>query len=126
MIQGNIAIKYQILRTDFEDYVKNFFVTDSLASGHGEMAEIVPINFWPRCLLCIFMKKKLQLHEKPHIVIRDVMAGATGAPVVAPKFSDALTLYQPGGGADSALPSQRSHHKFPRGYISDLCQLIFL
>ena len=34
---------------------------------------------------------------------RDVTAGATGATAVAPKFSDALTLFQPGG-ADSALP----------------------
>ena len=48
---------------------------------------------------------------------RDVTAGATGATVVAPKFSDALTLFQPGG-ADSALPLQRSHHKFPHGYVS--------
>ena len=49
--------------------------------------------------------------------IRDVTAGATGATAVATKFSDALTLFQPGG-ADSALPLQRSHHKFPRGYVS--------
>ena len=48
---------------------------------------------------------------------RDVTAGATA---VAPKFSDALTLFQPGG-ADSALPFQRSHHKFPRGYVSEQC-----
>ena len=32
---------------------------------------------------------------------RDVSAGATGATLVAPKFSDTLTLSQPGG-ADSA------------------------
>ena len=32
---------------------------------------------------------------------RDVSAGATGATGVAPKFSDTLTLFQPGG-ADSA------------------------
>ena len=37
---------------------------------------------------------------------RDVFAGATGVTVVAPKFSDTLTLSQPGeGGADSA------HHR---------------
>jgi hypothetical protein len=36
--------------------------------------------------------------------IRDVSTGATGATVVAPKFSDTLTLCQPGG-ADSA------HHR---------------
>ena len=35
---------------------------------------------------------------------RDVSTGATGATVVAPKFSDTLTLSQPGG-ADSA------HHR---------------
>ena len=29
--------------------------------------------------------------------IRDVTAGATSATVVAPKFSDTLTLFQPGG-----------------------------
>ena len=50
-------------------------------------------------------------------VIRDVTAGATGATAVAPKFSDALTLFKPGG-ADSAHTSQRSHQKIPRGYIS--------
>ena len=49
---------------------------------------------------------------------RDITAGGTGATAVAPKFSDALTLFQPGGGADSAPTSQRSHHKFPHGYIS--------
>ena len=52
-----------------------------------------------------------------HRAVRDVTAGATGATAVAPKFSDALTLFQPGG-ADSALPLQRSHHKFPRDYVS--------
>ena len=34
-------------------------------------------------------------------IIRDVTAWATGATVVAPNISDALTLFQPGG-ADSA------------------------
>ena len=53
----------------------------------------------------------------PCVSSRDVTAGATGATAVAPKFSDALTLFQPGG-ADSALPLQRSHHKFPHGYVS--------
>ena len=33
---------------------------------------------------------------------RDVTAGATGGTAVTPKFSDALTLFKPGGGADSA------------------------
>ena len=31
------------------------------------------------------------------ILIRDVSAGATGVTAVAPKFSDTLTLSQPGG-----------------------------
>ena len=48
---------------------------------------------------------------------RYVTAGATGATVVAPKFSDTLTLFQPGG-ADSAPTSQRLHQKIPHGYIS--------
>ena len=30
-------------------------------------------------------------------LIRDVTAGATGATAVSPKFSDTLTLFQPGG-----------------------------
>ena len=34
------------------------------------------------------------------------------------KFSDALTLLQPGG-ADSALPLRRSPQKFTHGYISE-------
>ena len=50
---------------------------------------------------------------------RDVTAGATGAIAVAPKFSDSLTLFQPGG-TDSAPPLQRLHQKFPLGYISAL------
>ena len=58
--------------------------------------------------------------NKQGILIRDVSAGATGATAVASKFSDALTIFQPGG-ADSALPLQRSHHTFPRGYVSELC-----
>ena len=36
-----------------------------------------------------------------YIVYRDVSTGSTGATRVAPKFSDTLTLFQPGGGADS-------------------------
>ena len=31
------------------------------------------------------------------IAYRDVTTGATGATAVAPKFSDTLTLFQPGG-----------------------------
>ena len=41
----------------------------------------------------------------------------TGMTVVAPRFSVALTLFQPGAeGLDSA--SQRSHQTFPHGCIS--------
>ena len=61
-------------------------------------------------------------HER-NMACRDVTAGATGATMVAPKFSDTLTLFQPGGGADSAPPSQKSHQKFSRGYISDIIKL---
>ena len=44
---------------------------------------------------------------------RDVTAGATA---VAPKFSDALTLFQPGG---QILPNiAKVAQKFPRGYIN--------
>ena len=53
---------------------------------------------------------------------RDVTAGATGATTVAPKFSDTLTLFQPER-ADFAPLLQRSHQKFPHGYISGLHNL---
>ena len=48
---------------------------------------------------------------------RDVTAGATGATTVAPKFSDTLTLFQPGGGGRFCPPSQRSNVNFPRDYV---------
>ena len=44
------------------------------------------------------------IFKKMLILFRDVFTGATGATAVAPKFSDTLTLSQPGG-ADSA------HHR---------------
>ena len=50
---------------------------------------------------------------------KDVTAGATGATAVAPKFSDTLTQFQPGG-TDSAQTSQRSYQNFPHGYIYDI------
>ena len=56
------------------------------------------------------------------IPTRDVTAGATGATAVAPKFSDTLTLFQPGG-ADSAPTSQRSHQKIACDYISAIYKL---
>ena len=34
--------------------------------------------------------------------LRDVSTGATGATAVAPKFSDTLTLFQPGEGVEGA------------------------
>ena len=43
---------------------------------------------------------------------RDVTAGATGVTKVAPKFSDALTLFQPGG-ADSAQHCKGRTKNFP-------------
>ena len=50
------------------------------------------------------------------VLIRDVSAGATGATPVAPKFSDTLTLSQPGGGR-FCPPSQRSNLNFPCDYV---------
>ena len=50
-------------------------------------------------------------------ICRDVTAGLTVETAVAPKFSDALTLFQLGG-EDSAPTLQRSHKKFPHDYIS--------
>ena len=47
---------------------------------------------------------------------RDVTTAATGATAVAPKFSDTLTLFQPGGGR-FCPPLARSHLDFPRGYV---------
>ena len=44
---------------------------------------------------------------------RDVSTGANGATVVAPKFSDNLTLPPLG----FCPPSQRSNLNFPRGYV---------
>ena len=43
---------------------------------------------------------------------RDVTAGATGATSVAPKFSDALTLFQPEG-TDSAQHQRGCTKNFP-------------
>ena len=42
-------------------------------------------------------EKSTNLTSKSAIYLRDVSAGATGATEVAPKFSDTLTLSQPGG-----------------------------
>ena len=50
------------------------------------------------------------------IYSRDVSAGATGATAVEPKFSDSLTLSQPGGGK-FCPPSQRLNLNFPRDYV---------
>ena len=47
---------------------------------------------------------------------REITAGAACATVVAPKFS--LLLFQ-SGMADFALPLQKLHQKFSRGYISE-------
>ena len=50
---------------------------------------------------------------------RDVSAGATGATTVAPKFSDTLTLSQPGGDR-FCPPSQRSNLNYPHDYVPAL------
>ena len=54
----------------------------------------------------IIQENEIFAYKIIHIPVlsRDVSAGATGATAVAPKFSDTLTLSQPGG-ADSA------HHR---------------
>ena len=52
----------------------------------------------------------LQNYNAITTIIRDVSTGATGATAVAPKFSDTLTLSQPGG-ADS------THHQRSRTKI---------
>jgi hypothetical protein len=44
---------------------------------------------------------KKPTRDLSRMIVRDVSTGATGATTVAPKFSDTLTLFQPGG-ADSA------------------------
>ena len=63
----------------------------------------------------IWHKKLLTLHHW----LRDVSTWATGATAVAPKSSDALTLFQPGG-ADSALPFCRGRTiNFPA--VTSLC-----
>ena len=46
---------------------------------------------------------------------RNVTKGATSVTAVAPKFSDALTLFQPGGRFYPS--SQRLNQTFPRDYI---------
>ena len=54
-----------------------------------------------------FIKKEYSKYSSKNLVYipyRDVTTGATGATVVAPKFSDTLTLARPRG-ADSA------HHR---------------
>ena len=48
----------------------------------------------------------------------DVFTGATITTAVAPKFSDTLALFQPGG-TESAQTLQRLHQKSPHSYISD-------
>ena len=44
---------------------------------------------------------------------KDVFTGAIGATVVAPKFSDALTLSQPGGGGQILPTIAEVAPKFP-------------
>ena len=51
----------------------------------------------------IIRKNEIYKYNIQQMSLRDVSAGATGATAFAPKFSDTLTLSQPGGGvADSA------------------------
>ena len=55
--------------------------------------------------------------------LRDVTAGATGATAVAPKFSDALTLFQPGGGRFCPTICRGRTINFPA--VTSLITLIF-
>ena len=70
--------------------------------------------FYSSCQLGLSIGAKLAFftyfHEKGHHLCmqgRDVTTGATGATVVAPKFSDTLTLSQPRG---QILPTKSAHH----------------
>jgi hypothetical protein len=70
--------------------------------------------------ICCFVIKRAKKHkkEKLYTYSRDVSTGATGAIAVAPKFSDTLTLFQPGGGR-FCPPLARSHLNFSCGYVPD-------
>ena len=81
---------------------------ESLAFGPTGIANCLYMGIYPSILRGSF-------HDSS---IRDVIAGATGATTVAPKFSDTLTLFQPGG-IDSTPSSLRLHQKCPCGYISE-------
>ena len=71
---------------------------------------------WNRIRDWKFVKQKFILEANCVNAIksafRDVTAGATGATIIAPKFSDALTLFQPRG-ADSAQHCKGCTQNFP-------------
>ena len=75
--------------------------------------------------ICCFVIKRAKKHkkEKLYTYSRDVSTGATGAIAVAPKFSDTLTLFQPGG-ARFCPPLARSHLNLPCGYVPDTYVLV--
>ena len=57
-----------------------------------ERQEELIIQLWQKAI-CKLYEIQCRIHNK----YRDVSAGATGATAVTPKFSDTLTLSQPGG-----------------------------
>ena len=59
----------------------------------------------------------------PAMFISGMYPRATGATAVAPKFSDTLTLFQPGGGR-FCPPLARSHLNLPCGYVPDTYVLV--
>ena len=91
------------------NYYHQLFIHATLVIG-----KIVFSKYLPCCYVC-----HLSFCKEGRGAFTRQGRNRRGDRCVAPKFSDALTLFQPGG-ADSALPLQRSHHKFPRGYVSVL------
>ena len=67
----------------------------------------------------MYLKFYVLFIYKVHLNTRDVSTGATGSTAVAPKFSDTLTLFQPGGGR-FCPPLARSHLDFNRGYVPEI------
>ena len=95
-------------------YLRNKNSINSMAGRKvGPWVQFFWLGIWKCYSLWVWKVNKQTLTH-----IRDITPGPTGASVVAPKFSDTLTLFHQRGWADSAPPLQRLHQKFPHGYIS--------
>ena len=94
---------------------KILWVFVSFSEKHNCKQQICKQKFVQSLQIALLMR--LWLNIEIYIKLRDVSAGATGVTVVAPKFSDTLTLSQPGGGGRFCPPSQRSHLNFPHSYV---------